>query len=167
MVEGKNGIKGFTFFYSYYDELSALPSDMQLVYYKAICNYAFNGIEPDNLTGTDLAFWRGIRNRIDLSFEKAKHISKVRSDAAKTGGGAPLGNKNASKTIKTVRILDRANSDEVSFYCSENGYNIDAEKFVAHYDNNGWRTENPNILNWKDAVREYAKTEAQTVELDF
>lgn len=48
--------------------------------------------------------------------------------------------------------------DEVQEYCSEKGYAIDAEAFIAHYESNGWRVGNNPMKSWKGAVVTWVKS---------
>lgn len=43
--------------------------------------------------------------------------------------------------------------EEVSAYIREKGYSVDAEKFVAYYESNGWRVGRNPMRDWKAALR--------------
>ena len=49
--------------------------------------------------------------------------------------------------------------DEVRDYCSEHGYRIDAERFVAYYESNGWRVGRNPMKDWRAAVRTWARND--------
>lgn len=58
--------------------------------------------------------------------------------------------------------------DEVSAYCKEKGYSVDAERFVNYYTSNGWMVGKNKMKDWKAAVRnwngkgqEHGKTESK------
>lgn len=42
--------------------------------------------------------------------------------------------------------------EEVSAFCKEKGYSVDAEMFVSWYDSNGWRVGKNKMVSWKSAV---------------
>ena len=55
--------------------------------------------------------------------------------------------------------------DEVKAYATEKGYTLDAERFVAYYESNGWRVGRNPMRDWQAAVRNWAtreKPEART-----
>lgn len=47
--------------------------------------------------------------------------------------------------------------DEVRAYCSEKGYSVDPERFVAHYTSNGWRVGKNPMRDWKASVRTWVR----------
>ena len=55
--------------------------------------------------------------------------------------------------------------EEVREYCSEKGYNIDAERFVDYYTSNGWRVGKNPMKDWKAAVRTWAKKDNEPKKL--
>ena len=52
--------------------------------------------------------------------------------------------------------------DEVRAYCEENGYNVDAARFVDFYTANGWvQGKGKPIKDWKAAVRTWERRDAK------
>jgi hypothetical protein len=49
--------------------------------------------------------------------------------------------------------------DEVKKYCQEQGLSIDAERFVDHYESNGWMVGRSKMKDWKAAVRNWSRKE--------
>ena len=49
------------------------------------------------------------------------------------------------------------NVDEVRAYAAENGYNLDAERFVDYYCSNGWKVGRNPMKDWRAAVRNWCK----------
>lgn len=45
--------------------------------------------------------------------------------------------------------------DQVRAYCTENGYALDADRFVDYYTSNGWRVGKNPMKDWKAAVRNW------------
>lgn len=53
--------------------------------------------------------------------------------------------------------------EEVSKYCKESGYSVDAQRFVDFYSSKGWMVGKNKMKDWKAAVRNWAnrdRTEA-------
>ena len=84
---------GFTFFRSFRDAVEMTDRDDQLVLYKAIANYALDGVEPDvsALGALGRLCWTAIRPNIKSG------IIRYRNGC---NGGAPIGNRNAQKQPK-------------------------------------------------------------------
>ena len=49
--------------------------------------------------------------------------------------------------------------DEVKRYCQEQGYAVDAERFVDHYESNGWMVGKNKMKDWKASVRNWSRKE--------
>lgn len=49
--------------------------------------------------------------------------------------------------------------EEVKQYCREQGYSMNAEHFMDHYESNGWRVGKNKMKNWKAAVRNWNRKE--------
>ena len=47
--------------------------------------------------------------------------------------------------------------DDVRAYCSEHGYSVDADRFVAYYESNGWRVGRNPMKDWRAAVRTWTR----------
>lgn len=47
--------------------------------------------------------------------------------------------------------------DEVRAYAAENGYNLDADRFVDYYTSNGWKVGRNPMKDWRAAVRNWCK----------
>ena len=77
----------FTFYRSYYESIQELPEEDRLIIYEAIMNHMFNDVEP-TLTGIP----KMIYNLIKPTLLKSKKLSENGKK-----GGAPKGNRNASK----------------------------------------------------------------------
>jgi hypothetical protein len=54
---------------------------------------------------------------------------------------------------------------EVSEYCQARKNSVDPEKFIAHYESNGWRVGRNPMKNWQAAVRTWEKSESQPAGL--
>lgn len=49
--------------------------------------------------------------------------------------------------------------EDVREYCKENGYDVDAERFVDYYTSNGWKVGKNHMKDWKAAVRSWNRKE--------
>ena len=63
--------------------------------------------------------------------------------------------KDKDKT-KTSRRFTPPALDEVKAYIAEKGYRVDAERWVAYYESNGWKVGRNPMKDWKAAVRTWA-----------
>lgn len=45
---------------------------------------------------------------------------------------------------------------ELAAYIAQNGYRVDPDLFLAHYESNGWRVGRNPMRNWRAAVRSWA-----------
>lgn len=48
--------------------------------------------------------------------------------------------------------------EEVRAYCSERGNSVDAQRFVDHYESNGWKVGRNKMKDWKAAVRTWERS---------
>lgn len=87
----------FTFFISFYEALKELPPEDFKKVIIAICEYAFYDKEPDLPLNLIVPF-RLIKPIID----KTLKISETRAEQGRKGG-APVGNKNASKKVDSSK----------------------------------------------------------------
>ena len=62
----------------------------------------------------------------------------------------------ATPKKKTSRFLPPT-EEEVKQYCLENGYTLDAQRFVDFYECKGWMVGKNKMKNWKAAVRTWAR----------
>lgn len=51
--------------------------------------------------------------------------------------------------------------DEVRDYCNENGYRIDAEAFVDHYQSVGWKVGQKPMKDWRASVRTWVRRDKE------
>ena len=49
--------------------------------------------------------------------------------------------------------------EEVKQYCREQGYSMNAEHFMDHYESNGWMVGKNRMRSWKAAVRNWNRKE--------
>ncbi len=96
--------KSFILYTDYYKHFSRLPNEEAGQLIKAIIAYAAGSeAEPELSPAADMAF-SFIKDRIDIDSEKFRLICQKRSEAGKRGG-APKGNRNASKQAKQANAF--------------------------------------------------------------
>lgn len=54
--------------------------------------------------------------------------------------------------------------ENVSVYCQENGYEINAQKFIDFYTSKGWMIGKNKMQDWKAAVRNWSRQERKESE---
>lgn len=115
---------------------------------------------------------------IPESEEKTDGFSEKQSKAKKTNGFS----EKQSKAKKPDNVLVNDNDtekkdtnvskektsrffpptlEEVSRYCQEAGYRVDAERFVDFYESKGWYVGKNRMKDWKAAVRNWARSQRQ------
>lgn len=65
-----------------------------------------------------------------------------------------------SKVSKSVRFTPPSLND-LNAYISEQGYAIDAQRFLDYYDSNGWMVGRNKMKDWKAAVRNWSRGGSQ------
>lgn len=61
--------------------------------------------------------------------------------------------KEKDSSAKPRKIFQKPCVEDVALYCLESNYNVDAGKFVAYYESNGWRVGRSAMKDWKASVR--------------
>ncbi len=61
------------------------------------------------------------------------------------------------KTISKNGRFKKPTLEEVVEYCKERNNNVDAEKWMAYYNSNGWRVGKNPMKNWKSAIITWEK----------
>ena len=67
---------------------------------------------------------------------------------------------NNNKPISISSRFIKPTVEEVRAYCDENGYTVNPESFVDHYESNGWMIGGKSHMkDWKSAVRNWQRRE--------
>lgn len=61
-------------------------------------------------------------------------------------------------STKDTRVFVKPTLEEIAAYCKERGNSVDPQKFIDHYDSNGWRVGKNPMKDWRAAVRTWEKT---------
>lgn len=65
-------------------------------------------------------------------------------------------NNNIKNNIRAKRFV-KPTVEEVEAYCKERNNNVDAKKFISHYDSNGWMVGRSSMKDWKGAVNTWER----------
>lgn len=179
LKEGKED-RSMNVFDSYIEAGSVMPVDDRRCYYTALIEYLYYGKEPEVLEGIALAVWTAVfpsleisRKRSesgrkamqkrwhpdDLLYNKADSESEdcnVRKPVSKSKGKSNSKERVSKDTPKKAEPFTKPTLEDVSAYCREKGYSVNAEAFVAHYESNGWKVGKNPMKDWKAAVRYWA-----------
>lgn len=74
-------------------------------------------------------------------------VEKNSIDKVNTSSNDDVGEKRKRFTPPTI--------EEIEAYGNETKYKIDAERFIAHYESNGWMVGKNKMKDWKGAVRNW------------
>ena len=177
----------FTFYRSFREAIEQLPPEEQLPMFKAISDFALDGVEPNPQPLGALA-WTLIR----------PILAKGRGNAAgglNSTGPRPTmaGNQNAAKDKQqssnsqtTVKQQERRGGDmiiegmgdgtpprspakrftpptvaEVEAYARDAGLRMDAARFVDYYTSNGWKAGRVPMKDWKATARNWARRDGE------
>lgn len=88
--------------------------------------------------------------------------NQATSDRQANDKPATTNNKGTKEQRNNIEIEDKPTKrftpptvDNVKAYCSEHGYNVDAERFVDFYSSKGWLVGKTKMKDWKAAVRSW------------
>ncbi|MCC8129409.1 MAG: helix-turn-helix domain-containing protein [Clostridiales bacterium] len=91
-----------------------------------------------------------------------RHIHRIPDTAAADPGERDTVRKNKElKNTKRERAKPASppSLDEVRDYCTQQGYDIDPERFVDYYEARGWMLGKTRMKSWQAAVRTWAGRE--------
>ena len=100
-------------------------------------------------------------------YEKGQPTGQAGDRQVTTKGQAGDTNKKVEngKNGKNKRLAP-PEVHEVSKYCLERGYSVDAQAFIDHYDSNGWKVGRNNMRDWKAAVRGWERRDKEKAQSD-
>lgn len=157
----------------------------------AMVLYATGGDWQDQIKGNEKFAFNVIRGQIDRNLKKMKvnkdngslggRPSKTDEKPTETGGFEVETDENHINTKTNIETkienkteiegvtVTRARGarftpptpDDVRAYCAEHSYNVDAERFVAYYEANGWRVGRNPMKDWRAAVRTWVRNDIQ------
>lgn len=102
------------------------------------------GGRPKNQSVITKTEWFSEKPKKAKEKEKEKEKEKKKENDSDMAGKPP-----------TRHSFSPPSVDDVREYCTENGYNVDPERFVDHYTSNGWMVGRNRMKDWKSAVRNW------------
>ena len=87
------------------------------------------------------------------SDNKKATVKRQSSDSETTVKHTNKNEKNAKNQKNNIRRFTPPTYEQVSSYCLERNNNVDAHRFVDHYEANGWMRGKTKMKDWKAAVR--------------
>lgn len=174
---------GFIFYASFYDAINDLSDADQLTAYRAVCEYALTGNEPE-LSGVASAIFKLIKPQIDANNRRRENGKRGGRPKSKTEPESipeeteekPKENQNITeaerKEKEKGKVKDKVKEkvkekesskrfapptiDDVKAYASEKGYvGFQADRFIDYYESNGWMVGRNKMKDWKAAVRSW------------
>lgn len=172
-------LEKFTFFRSFWEAAKRLPKKDRLPVLEAIIEYGLDGVEPQNLSDAQFAYF--------LLVEPVLKKSRGKAESGKQGGSKPKANvkqtathkdKEKDKDMDMDKEMDKEDekadkpparsrfvpptAEEVRAYCLEQGYTaVSPERFVSYYQANGWKVGKNAMKDWKAAVRGWESRERE------
>jgi len=168
----------FIFYRSFYQSAKKLPKEDKAELFDAICAYAldselvelsvvpeaiFTVIRP-NLDANRRKWENGCKEKKKPSEVEAKEeqeISKTEANDKQTIS-KPEGNVDVNVNVnEECKLKSKSESkrftpptlEEVKNYCQERNNSVNPEKWIAHYQSNGWKVGKNSMRDWKAAVR--------------
>lgn len=94
-----------------------------------------------------------------------KERSEKRANAANTRWGKTRKpKKTQSEPKKTQSVFIKPTLQEVQSYCQERRNSVNPEKWLNHYESNGWKVGKNPMKDWKAAVRTWENSEFSNPE---
>lgn len=165
--------------YDYLEEMEALNDAEFGRLTRALLAYSMTG-EQIALCGNERFYAKRVMSQEDRFKASYEEVSVVRSEAGKAGAAARWQNgkrifangKNGYTETNTETNTDTLPSndgksdtrgarftppsvDDVSAYVQAQGYHVNAERFVAFYEQKGWMVGKNHMKDWKAAVRSW------------
>ena len=169
--------EGFVFYRSFYEAIKNMDDSTCAACFRALCEYGLNGVEvtDDPIAAAILIM---AKPNIDKNNKKYEN-GKLGGEYGKLGGRprkekpkeTPKEKETETDTEKSVKGGKKPRStftpptlEEVQAYCRERGNHVDAERFIDYYTSNGWKVGKNSMKDWKAAVRNWEKQDAERVE---
>ena len=75
-----------------------------------------------------------------------------------------LNNDNNDNKVKPFKKFIPPTAEQVAEYCKERSNSVSAEKFINHYEANGWVRGKTKIKDWKACVRTWEQNKSSSNE---
>lgn len=173
---------GIVFYRSFYDAIKELPDAELAKCFKAIMEYGLDGKEPET-SGIEKTIYCLVKPQIDANNKRYQNGTKGGRPKTEPEPGdnqtvtkeKPNDNQTVTKPEpkekEKVKEKDKESKRAVRFapptpedvrgYCQEQGYSVDAERFIDFYTAKDWMIGKNKMKDWKAAVRNWARTQRQ------
>lgn len=179
------------FYRSFASAIKKLPDEFQLSALWAIIDYGLDGKEPsDNgiaeaifsmakpqIDANNKRYNNGLKGgrlkQVESKTEPNSNQTEPNNNQTKTKQSFSetklepnekekenVNVKDKEKEIKRKRFTPPT-TQEVSEYCLEKGYAVDAERFIDFYASKGWMIGKNQMKDWKAAVRNWSRGQRQ------
>ena len=110
--------------------------------------------------GRNSAQWKWVEKElaaVGLTYEQLQEMKSHEDEQMELGlEYAEPKRKKPAPSVDQRNIIP-PQPEWVREYIAENGYNVDAERFVDFYQSNGWKVGKNPMRDWRAAVRTWAK----------
>jgi len=114
--------------------------------------------ENYNKSGYDRTCWYAFRDENSFLHNSNIHIAELQDGSNESAKPIPYNNTvNKTSTNKFIKPT----IEQIKIYCTEIGFNLDAEKFCDHYDSNGWLVGKNPMKDWKAAIRTWKRNSSK------
>jgi len=91
-----------------------------------------------------------IRTQSDKRLEKEYRVRDKREEVLGEEAQAP---------VPSIPRFKKPTLEELAEYCTERKNTVDAQRFLDHYESNGWMVGKTKMMSWKAAVRTWEANE--------
>ena len=113
------------------------------------------------------------RNRLEQIGTNENKTEQIGTDENKSEQIGPKGERRNIKDIKEKESREKEPTrfapptvEEVREYAKENGYDVDADRFVDFYASKGWLVGKNKMKDWRAAVRNWSRSQRQGESAD-
>ena len=124
-------------YFQYYETFEVILEKIQLKDQRdemrhAIIDYGLYGKVPQSMTEVEDIVFTICRDIID----QQRHRCEI----------------NTQNAAKKGQVFKKPTVKQIEAYCKEKGYNVNAERFYAYYEANGWKVGRNAMKSWQAAV---------------
>ena len=172
----------FIFYRSFYQSAKKLPKEDKAELFDAICSYALDGesvemsvvpeaiftvIKP-NLDANRRKWENGCKEKKKPSQVEAEEEQEISKDEANDKQTISKAQGNVDVNVyanvdEECKLKSKSESkrfiaptlEEVKNYCQERNNSVNSQKWMNHYQSNGWKVGKNSMEDWKAAVRKW------------
>ena len=178
----------FVFYRSFYDSIKGLGDAEFAECMRFLCEYGLNGAEQTGGTLAEVVL-KMAKPQIDANnqrrsngakggrpktsgFESGNHrLQDAKPNVNANANVNDNGNENVNVNVSDKqdkparpRTFKPPSLEEVQEYCKSRRSSVNAERFMDYYTANGWKVGKNSMKDWKAAVRNWERQEAERSE---